>query len=142
MWNIINNTSIDHSNIELKGNGKILNLNECAETFNNFIISGPKDIISILSLASDHQFIDSNFKDLTNKNSLFLRPLTEEDVLELIHKLKKSNSSGTDEISNLLLKQVGVYIVTPLTHIINLSLEQGIYPERLKVILLLLLYFR
>ena len=87
----------------------------------------------MLPLATDHQFIDSNFKDLTNKNSLFLRPLTEEDVLELIHKLKNSNSSGTDEISNSLLKQVGVYIVTPLTHIINLSLEQGIYPERLKV---------
>ena len=79
----------------------------------------------------DHQFLGSCLKPATN--SLFLRALTEEDVLDLINKLKNSNSSVVDEIFNTLLKTIGVYIVHPLTYIINLSLEQGTYPEKLKI---------
>lgn len=135
MWNVINNSlgksKKNNLQIEIEENGKIMNPTECAEIFNNFFISASKNIAANMSKDVDHQFLGSCLKPSTN--SLFLRALTEEDVLDLINKLKNSNSSGVDEISNTLLKTIGVYIVHPLTYIINLSLEQGTYPEKLKI---------
>ena len=135
MWTIINN-SLGKSKktkmqIEIEDSGKILNPTECTEAFNNFFITASKNAVANISKDLDQQFLASCLKPSTN--SLFLSALTEEDVLELINKLKNSNSSGVDEISNTLLKIIGVYIVRPLTYIINLSLEQGTYPEKLKI---------
>jgi hypothetical protein len=42
------------------------------------------------------------------------------------------SSYGYDEISTKTLKASMPYIISPLTHICNESLAQGIFPDRLK----------
>ena len=49
----------------------------------------------------------------------------------LVHLYK--TSSGIDNISNKLLKQIKHIIVQPLTLIINQSLTSGIYPDKFKI---------
>jgi Notch-like protein len=50
----------------------------------------------------------------------------------MINKLNMTNSFGYDEIPIKILKSNSYYISSPLTYIINRSLETGIFPDRLK----------
>ena len=68
-----------------------------------------------------------------NSNSLFMTPCSEKEVSELIQKLPAKSSSGYDNISNVLLKEIGSYIVSPLTVIFNESLMMGIFPDVMKL---------
>ena len=60
-------------------------------------------------------------------------PVDEKLVLALITNLPNKTSSGIDNISNKLLKQIKHIIVQPLTLIINQSLTSGIYPDKFKI---------
>jgi hypothetical protein len=42
--------------------------------------------------------------------------------------LKQGTSPGFDSISSNLLLQISNYVVKPLTHLINLNFEKGIFP--------------
>ena len=68
-----------------------------------------------------------------NNNSLFMTPCSQKEISELIQKLPVKTSSGYDNISNVLLKNIGCYIVSPLTVIFNESLMMGIFPEVMKL---------
>jgi hypothetical protein len=46
--------------------------------------------------------------------------------------LKSKTSSSYDEISNKIIKVGCVHISKPLAYILNMSLTQGIFPNRLK----------
>lgn len=76
--------------------------------------------------------ITSAKKNPNNLNSIYLEPTTPEEVLKLILSIRNTNSVGYDQISTVALKNVAHLIAEPLCHIINLSLEQGIFPNKLK----------
>ena len=60
--------------------------------------------------------------------------MTELELTSIVkHKIKNKKSSGFDEISGSLIKQVLKPIVGVLTYIVNLSFEQGHFPEMLKM---------
>lgn len=46
--------------------------------------------------------------------------------------MKNKTSSGLDEVSSLMLKQCQEELVKPLSHIINLSFNQGLVPKKMK----------
>ena len=54
-------------------------------------------------------------------------------MLTLINGLKPKHSSGHDEISSKLLKDIGVVIAPTLSVIINQSLCTGVFPDKLKI---------
>ena len=54
--------------------------------------------------------------------------------------LKNTNSVGEDEIPVKLLKVVASEITPPLVHIINLTLDTGYFPDKLKVAEIIALY--
>ena len=64
---------------------------------------------------------------------MYIEPVTPSVVLNVTLKLKSKLSCGHDEISSKLLKQTIINIITPLTHIINISFETGIVPNQLKI---------
>ena len=68
-----------------------------------------------------------------NPQSLFFSPTTSNEIKELINKLPMKSSSGHDNISNVLLKRLKETITTPLSIIFNKSLEEGIFPESMKL---------
>ena len=67
-----------------------------------------------------------------NNKSFFLYPTNPYEVTKLIDSLKNKKSSGPDQINNVLLKELKGKIVEPLTIIINKSLVEGIFPDRMK----------
>ena len=58
--------------------------------------------------------------------------VTEEHVKEIFKQLKPKTSSGPDQISSKILKTISEKIITPITHLLNLSLTTGIVPTQLK----------
>ena len=64
---------------------------------------------------------------------IFLTPCNETEIKALINKLPNKSSSGHDNISNILLKEFLDYIIHPLTHIFNLSIHQGVFPDSMKI---------
>ena len=62
------------------------------------------------------------------QKSLYLYPVTHREIELLLRKLPNKNSSGHDNISNNLLKELGNSIIIPLTIIFNKSLEEGEFP--------------
>ena len=60
-------------------------------------------------------------------------PITESELLNAIKQLKNKRSSSFDTFTVALIKAISMYIVPVLTHIINLSFNTGIFPERLKL---------
>ena len=73
------------------------------------------------------QFMNSPILD-----SIHFSAIQEDEVRKTLMGLKDS-SPGYDNIDSKLLKSIHEYIVQPLTHIFNLSLEQGIVPSELKI---------
>ena len=69
----------------------------------------------------------------SNPDSLFFSPTTSNEIKELIKKLPMKTSSGHDNISNVMLKRLNESTITPLSMIFNKSLEEGIFPERMKL---------
>ena len=65
-------------------------------------------------------------------NTIFLLPFVEDEVKAIIKSISNKRSCGADEIPCGLLNECLLYILTPLTYLINLSLEYGYFPETLK----------
>ena len=73
------------------------------------------------------------------KETLFLSPVTETEINKIVRALKDS-ATGHDDISSQLLKLAWNSIVDPLTHICNMSLTEGVFPNTLKVANVIPLY--
>ena len=65
-------------------------------------------------------------------SSLFLLPTDKTEIRALIMNLPAKTSSGFDEISNNLLKNLSPSLLNPLERIFNKSLNDGVFPELMK----------
>ena len=137
LWQIINEVSgkikdkstvincIKINNVKTYSSTKITNefgkyFSEIGETFANRIKA---------SNQNKNHYLD---KMKRFEKSLFLKPTDVEEITTIIHKLPNKNSSGNDEISNILLKKLLPSIIYPLTIIFNDSLMTGSFPEQMK----------
>ena len=100
---------------------------DIANAFNNFFTSiGPTLASSITSNTNPMSYI--NIVEPT----LYMANVTNNDVRSVIHGLKNS-SSGWDGLSAYIGKQCVEGFIAPLTHIINMSITQGVFPDELKL---------
>ena len=67
-----------------------------------------------------------------NEKSIYFAPCTQFEIKEIIRNLPNKNSSGYDNISNKLLKELCNTILEPLYIIFNQSLKLGIFPTNMK----------
>ena len=68
-----------------------------------------------------------------NDNSLFLIPTDTSEIKRVVNNLNNKMSAGQDGISNIVLKNIVDEILIPLEYIFNLSLVNGIVPEKMKI---------
>lgn len=66
------------------------------------------------------------------QSSIFMKPTCPVDILKVINKLRNTKSVGYDNIPTSLIKENADLFVYPLCHIINLSLTDGHFPDKLK----------
>ena len=109
---------------------------EIANSFNKFYTNlGP----SLASKIPDKGVDPSSF--LTNhiSNSIFLSPVTEDEIAKILNALKKS-SPGWDGLSAHIIIKCYTSFLNPLTHICNLSIQKGVFPSELKIAKVIPLY--
>ena len=68
-----------------------------------------------------------------NSSSLFMNPCTIYEIKKLIDGLPNKTSSGHDDISNLLLKEICEPLLLALDYIVNESLKLGQFPTVMKL---------
>ena len=80
--------------------------------------------------------IDSSVNPLKyvkcNKTHIKLPYISEDEISRTINSLKNA-SAGWDNIPTFVVKKVLKHIIRPLAYLINQSIEQGIFPDELKV---------
>ena len=123
------------SNLNLKSRDNFIleiDKNELiAEYFNNFFSSvGERISLSIVNLNTNPLNLMDNLKVA---DSLFFQPITAAEIIEITLNMKSKTSSGIDNISNKLLKEIIVHIAEPLSHIFNESLRSGVFPNSFKI---------
>lgn len=129
-WQIINNIKQQFPKEtinEIKSNGStIRDPKAIAQAFNDYYTN----FTSASSRSDKHGFK----KTITNTklNSLYMAPTTPYDVFLIINDLKNTNSTGYDNINTKTVKHVSHIIASPLSHIINLCISEGVFPEKLK----------
>src|SRR5882724_5900856 len=67
-------------------------------------------------------------------------PTNDVELIDIINELANKNSVGFDNISTLTIKRTKTNIVKPLTHIANLILSTGVYPNNLKISKVIILH--
>ena len=65
-------------------------------------------------------------------NSISIPIISESEVVATVKSLKNS-SAGYDEVPSRILKQNINIFIKPLTHLINSSIKEGIFPDELKI---------
>ena len=66
-------------------------------------------------------------------DTLFLKPVTKEEIINLVKNTKSKKSKDHDDIDMCLVKKILLHIVTPLEHIFNISLQKGVFPDGMKL---------
>ena len=70
---------------------------------------------------------------IKNNSSAFFTPCTPKEVINIVSKLKNGKSPGFDGVDITLVKNVIHILCYPLCDIINLSLNTGVVPDKLKI---------
>ena len=136
-WNTIkeiinkNKPKDDIPNTFIVDNTPVTNINTIAHEFNKYFVNiGPKLANSIRSPP------DKNFTDyLVNPAPInfTFKSINADTVKNIINQLKPKPTSGSDKLSNKLLKEIKDIVAEPLCIIINQSFHSGIFPDELKM---------
>ena len=75
----------------------------------------------------------SDYLNNPNVNSIFIDPVDDNEMVNIVNKFRPKMSSGHDGISKQLVKLSIFSILSPLKHFINLSLLTGIFLEKVNI---------
>ena len=119
------------SYFNINGN-RMSNMKDISTYFNNFFINiGPK-LASEININGKLPY--SNYLNTIKVNTRFtFQKIEDDDVVKILRNLKPKHSSGYDNISTILLKLSGDVLLKPLVALINQSLHNGIFPQKLKI---------
>ncbi|XP_047115982.1 uncharacterized protein LOC124795946 [Schistocerca piceifrons] len=132
-WSIVNKirnseTETEINNVQLTvNNDDISDSFLPSNTFNNYFIDTVKNDVSM------KQYIQHTFESNNKQNCSRLPVVSTYDILQLIDSLRNKKSAGLDKISPYLLKQCKYKIMKPLAHLINCVLEDGMFPDKMKL---------
>ena len=102
-----------------------------SEYFNNFFSSTGERIS--LSLPPNEVSPLSFMKNIHVTESFFLSPITIQEVIDITMSMKSKSSSGYDNLSSKLIKELIEHLAEPLTYIFNNSFLSGIFPNFYKI---------
>src|SRR3978361_960004 len=109
-WRIVNELTGDKKSTQrISPSGSLTNN---ANLFNNFFIDFTKNLRNTLPFDFDSSIP-------MNPNSIFLKPVTLNELKSIGEQLKKKRSAGLDEIPCSLLKKCLHLVADPLLDIIN-----------------------
>ena len=111
-------------------NSKITEKETIANEFNNYFVNIGPNLISKIPLTAPNPM---SYLDTTKTYpTVFLTPTTTDELNTIICNLKPV-SPGFDRITLPILKHIFPIVSTSLAHLINLSLQNGIVPDEIKI---------
>lgn len=137
IWNIINSirggdqkNNIENNDIILERNIRVSNNTAKSNEFNKFFVDIGKNMSQKIPKTNLPKIFLS---DIKVKQSLFLDPITKNEMVIIIANLKNNSAPGPDRINAKTLKTIHVNILMPLVHIINQILSTGVIPWQWKI---------
>ena len=128
LWNIIINETGNSqwlSNIITNTGVKIItNPQIITGRFNIYFTEVNEDLLSQVNYHCPQKHLKFQIKNCSE--TLFVAPVAEIEVEQVIKGLKINSSTGFDEIPTFLVKQYLCYFIKPLVHIYNVSFQTGI----------------
>lgn len=103
-------------------------LNMITNSFNSYFVNvGPSLARSIQPSTTDPLSYVEN-----NSTSMYAMPVSQTEIENIIRDLRNS-APGADGVPPLIIKESPDIMITTLSHLINLSLSQGVFPDELKL---------
>ena len=115
-------------------NVDIVDKAEISNSFNDFFSTIGEKLVDELNrnnVETAYKFND--YCDKPMLQSMFCLPVTKTELSTLISKLNAAKSPGPDNIGPKLVKEAVHLLTEPLMYIFNLSLSNGIVPDKLKL---------
>ena len=120
----------------MHNNRVIIDPKAISDGFNNYFVNiGP----TLASKIPNNNISHRRFLPENLNFSLFLEPTDETEIKNIINKLKEG-APGRDGISSKNIKLIKDSISYPLANMVNLSFEQGVFPDELKIAVITPLY--
>jgi len=105
----------------------IFEKNKIADFVNKYFINIGREMSEkIKSPPNSFQFVNSPLY------SMYLKPTNSNEIIEHIMSLKNGCSPGLDKLTTKIIKQLHIYLLIPLVHIINLIFKTGKLPTQFK----------
>lgn len=111
-------------------NGETMRGNRLANLFNDHFVGQFAE-----SRAQQHLSLLEH-----NPNSIFLCPTTEQEVTSTIMNMKNSSACDVDDMQIKPVKHVADIVAPCLTHIFNLILSTGLFPEKMQTAKVVLIF--
>ena len=102
---------------------------EIATVLNNYFTTIGKELANKYPTTKGYR----KYMKHSNKNSFFLKAMSEQDVIDKIKNLSPKKAGGHDNITPKLLKEAIAEVSQQITHVINLSFKNAAVPKRLKI---------
>jgi hypothetical protein len=129
----IGKSTVNNKKIEINGgSNKIISPKVVAELFNSYFV----EIVEKLVEQNSEVYATYKMTKLklnTCSETIFIKPVSEDEVEKVVKNLKGKLLAGIDEVPDLVVKKCMNSTKKPLTDICNGSLESGILPDRLKL---------
>ena len=111
-------------------NERVYGATNIANSFNSYFANIGANLTPNIPI-TNHSFRE--FLPPPMPNSIFVEPLTPVSVYNLIKSIKPKKSKDIDDLSMYLISLVAEGICAPLSSIYNLSIQTGVFPDKLKI---------
>lgn len=127
----VNPTSAIPTQFFTKDKVIINNTKEIANHFNNYFINiGPNLANEIVNSGQ----VDDALSKIPNLDkSIFIQATDENEILTIVRKCKGKKSADWNGLDMSVLKETIECVVKPITFVFNLSLQSGVFLEKMKI---------
>ena len=77
--------------------------------------------------------LDATYQIPRQSASLFLTPVSSQEVYRIVRRLRTKNSLDVDNLSTKILQCGSEYLAEPLADILNTCFEEGLVPDGMKM---------
>ena len=103
-----------------------------ANKCNTFFATIGSNLANALPVVEDASIGD--YMGEHNINSMFLTPVVESEIINIVKLCEPKNSKDCDDISMYVIAKVIVSIAKPLARIFYVSFSCGVFPDHMKVV--------
>ena len=114
---LIYNNEIKYTNVDM------------SESMNSFFVNIGNMVENKIPNGDTHY---KNYLKNPNINNIFLKPVDKNEILYLVNQINSTKACGPNSIPTNILKNNIVNLSEPLEMILNMSLNEGVFPKLMK----------